>query len=53
MKLKQDEISSGKDKTLYGKKGEEVKIINNYHTQVAIVMNNRGEKFPVRKENLE
>jgi hypothetical protein len=53
MKLKKDIISSGKDKAMYGKKGEEVKVVNNYHGEVAIVMNSKGDKFPVRKENLE
>ena len=50
--LRTDEVSLGKDKKVYGKKGDDVTIVNQ-RGHVVIAMDNRGNKFPVLKENLE
>lgn len=51
--LKKDQMSRCKDKTVYAKKGERVRVVNTNHGKVAIVSNSRGERFPVLKDELE
>lgn len=51
MKLYKDVRSKLKPEVLYGKEGEEVNVISE-DGQVAIVENDKGDRFPVRMDLL-
>lgn len=51
-KLAQDHYSNGKDKKLYGIKGDKVKIIH-HGGNACIVENALGERFSILSELLE
>lgn len=38
---------------VYGKAGEEVKIVSEDHDPVLIVQNKNGERYPVHKDKIE
>lgn len=51
MKLKCDVVSKFNPKQIYGKKGDEVRLI--YMDEVTAVVEKDGSRFPMRTEDLD